>query len=86
MELGTIQLPIRTIQALNGIAKEKGKTTEQYVTEVLETQILASTSFDEILAPIRQGFKESGMSEDEITSMFEKARDEVYQESLTKKK
>jgi predicted DNA-binding protein len=86
MELGTIQLPMRTIQALSDIAREKGKTTEQYVYEILETQILASKSFDEILAPIRQGFKESGMSEDEITAMFEKARDEVYQDNLAKKK
>lgn len=86
MELGTIQLPTRTIQAIGDIAKEKGKSTEQFVYEVLETQILASKSFDEILAPIRQGFKESGMSEDEITAMFEKARDEVYQENLAKKK
>ena len=86
MELGTIQLPVTTIQALGSIAKEQGKSTEQYVFELLETQIIASTSFDEILAPIRQGFKESGMSEDEITAMFEEAREEVYQESLSKKK
>lgn len=86
MQLGTIQLPLTTIQALGSIAKGQGKSTEQFAFELLEAQIIATTSFDEILSPIRQGFQESGMSDDEITSMFENARDEVYQENLTKNK
>lgn len=86
MSLTSIQLPAETMQALSVIAKEKDKTAEEYVREMVETEILASKSFDEILAPVRQGFIESGMTEEEITRMFEEAREEAYQEGLTKSK
>lgn len=74
----SIRLPDETFQALSLIAERKGKTVEEYVREMIETEILAAKPFDDILAPIRQGFAERGMSADEITAMFEKARDEVH--------
>jgi hypothetical protein len=45
---------------------------------------LTAKSFDEILAPIRKSFQESGMSEDELDSLFEEAREEVYQTRIMK--
>jgi hypothetical protein len=42
-------------------------------------------TFDEILDPVRQGFAESGMSEAELTALFEDAREEVWQERQAKK-
>ena len=85
MSLTAIQLPTETIQALSVIAKEKGKTAEEYVRDMVDTEILASKPFAEILAPMRQGFAESGMTEEEITALFEQARDEVHQESKSKR-
>ena len=41
---------------------------------------LAVKPFDEILAPVREGFAASGLSEDEIMAMFAEARDEIQQE------
>ncbi|MGH9948675.1 MAG: hypothetical protein ACRD6X_15970, partial [Pyrinomonadaceae bacterium] len=38
-------------------------------------------SFDEILAPIRKGFKESGINEDEILDFFKAERDLMWKES-----
>lgn len=37
-------------------------------------------SLEEILAPIRQDFAESGMSEDELEGLIEDARNAVYRE------
>ncbi len=85
MNLTAIQLPTETIQALSVIAKEKGKTAEEYVRDMVDTEILAAKPFAEILAPMQQGFTESGMAEEEITALFEQAREEVYQESKSKK-
>lgn len=85
MSSSSIHLPIDLFQSLSRIAEGKGKTAEEYVRELVETEVLATASFDEILAPIRKGFKESRMSADEITVMFERVREEVYQESLSEK-
>ena len=37
----------------------------------------SSKTFDQILAPIREGWQQSGMAEEEITALFEETRDEV---------
>jgi hypothetical protein len=44
-----------------------------------------SKTFDEILAPIREGWRQSGMAEDEITALFEETRDEVRKERRARK-
>jgi hypothetical protein len=46
---------------------------------------VASRTFDEILAPIREGWQQSGMTEDEITALFQETRDEVRQERRAQK-
>lgn len=69
-------------------AEKGGVKFEDYVKSLLEEasirheklEALSEKSFDEILAPVRQGFQESGLSEDELTELFEEAREEVYQE------
>lgn len=45
----------------------------------------AEQTFDEILAPVRQGFAESGLSEAELDALFEEAREEVWQERQKEK-
>src|SRR5205085_7218237 len=56
---------------------QQGKSPADFVRELIEVQVLASKSFDEILAPIRQGFEESGMTEAELDELFTQARKEV---------
>ena len=46
----------------------------------IAADLLASHSFDEILAPIRQGFATSGLNEEAIDSLFAEAREELWQE------
>lgn len=44
-----------------------------------ETERLAAQPFREMLAPVRQQTKESGVSDDELATLIEEARDEVWQ-------
>ena len=67
--------------ALEQRAREHGcADVNKYLERLIASDLLAAKSFDEILAPIRRTFQESGMSEDEIGALFEEAREEVYQE------
>ena len=80
MEL-TITVSDETKLALEQRARERGcSDVSKYVEHLITTDLLAAKSFDEILAPIRQTFQESGMSEDELETLFEETREEVYQE------
>lgn len=66
--------------ALEQRARERGcPDVTTYVERLISSDLLAAKSFDEILAPIRQTFQVSGMSEDEGEALFEEAREEVYQ-------
>jgi hypothetical protein len=74
-------LPAGTLNALNEIGRDKGKTAEEYARFLIEVDILAQRPFSEILAPIRRSFDESGMSEQELDALFENAREAVFRES-----
>lgn len=47
---------------------------------IFEAKILAQKPFKEILAPVRKGFEESGMTDDELTALVEKAREDFHRE------
>lgn len=67
--------------ALEQRARERGCTdVNKYIERLIATDLLAAKSFDEILAPIRKSFQESGMSDNDLDALFEDAREEVYQE------
>ena len=52
-------------------ARELGTTAEQYVHSLIDA---ANMTFDEILAPARKSFRESGMTEDELDELVNRAR------------
>ena len=68
-------LPRGTRQALEKIGHDKGKTAEEYVRTLIEVEVLADRPFSEIAAPIRLSFEQSGMTEDELDSLVEAARE-----------
>ncbi len=79
MEL-TITVPDETKSALEQRARDRGYTdVSRYVERLISTDLLAAQSFDGILAPIRKRFQESALSDDEGETLFEEAREEVYQ-------
>ena len=80
----TVHLPPETERTLREKATSTGVTLEVYLQKLAqqdaENGTLRTRTLDEILAPVREGFVESGMSEDELTALFEEAREEVWQE------
>ena len=84
----TIDLPPEVEANLKTQASHDGVKVEDYVTNLIKeaserrerVDQMAEKSFDEILAPIRKGFEESGESEEEILDFFEEVREEIWQE------
>lgn len=86
MQTETIQieitgLPLGTKTALEEVGRSRGKNFAEYLRDLLQTELLSERPFSEILEPIRRSFDESGMSEAELDTLFETAREQVYQES-----
>ena len=75
----TIDLPSEVKNALQKKAWAKGKNIQTYILETLQTQVL-KPSLDEILAPVRQDFEESGMIEDDLNVYLDDLREKVWQE------
>ncbi len=72
-------LPSGTTHALEELARSNGnKSAEEYARVILAAKILAQKPFREILAPVREGFAESGMTDDELDALVEKAREDFY--------
>ena len=83
MEL-RIVVPDETKSALEQRARARGcSDVRKYVEQLISADLLAAKSFDEILAPIRKGFQQSGISEEDAEALFKDARDEVYREQRT---
>ncbi len=80
----TINLPKDVSLAVENKATLSRRDSAEFIEDLVVKEV-NSPSLDEILAPIRNGFKESGDSEDEIMGFFEEVRDEVYREKLKAK-
>jgi hypothetical protein len=76
-------LPVGTRRALEELARDNDQTAEDYARMVLEAKILAQKPFREILAPVRKGFEESGITDDELATLVEKAREDFHRERPT---
>jgi hypothetical protein len=55
-------------------AKEKGKTPSEYLRALVERDLLAGRSFDEVLRPFQSAFATGGMSEAELDGIVAAAR------------
>ena len=67
-----LELKPETEEALQKKAKAKGFEVNVYVENLIEKDIHEGKTIDEILAPVRQEFDESGMSEDELDRVSER--------------
>jgi hypothetical protein len=75
----TIELPEETERILAARASEYGQTLETFVAKVLIREA-RKKSLDEVLAPFRKEFEESGMTEEELGDLIQEARREIWQE------
>lgn len=72
------------------LAREHGKDPSAHVHEVVAAYLNVAgqkgdKTFEEILAPIWQGWRQSGMTEDEVDELFEQELQEVRQERRQQK-
>ena len=61
-------------------ATEKGQEVADYLRTLVEQDLKRPPALSEILAPIHEEFRQSGMTEDELSALIEDAREEVWQE------
>jgi hypothetical protein len=80
----TISLPPETEKKLLDAAAKSGVGPAAYAGKLIENGLNGGT-FDQILAPVRKRFEDSGLTDDELTSLFEEARDEAWQQRQSTK-
>jgi hypothetical protein len=67
-------LPPALLKAVKKRARSAGTTAREYVRLLIERDLLAEKSFDEILRPIRADFRKSGITEGQLDEIVERAR------------
>ena len=94
-----VSLSPETEKKLRERAALIGQTVEGFVQKLLEREVLgvnggpeaaspgpgAVQSLDEILAPIREGFEKSGLTDDELAALVEEVREEIWQDKQARK-
>ena len=66
--------------ALRKKAKARGFEVDSYLQNMIEKDVERAKSLDEILAPIRKSFAESGMTEDDLDELLNKERQAMWEE------
>ena len=66
-----IDIPEPLAEKVRSAAKAQGKSPEAFVLETMAEQMDPLGRLNTSLAPIRQAFAESGLSEDEAVDLFE---------------
>jgi predicted transcriptional regulator len=76
-----LELSPQTQQRLEALASKSGQPIEAYVNALIEKTV---APIDKILAPFRQGFAESGLTEEEATNLLDAELKAVRAERRTK--
>ena len=82
----TIHVPKNIGAILEEKAKSSGKDVSEYVEDLIEKDIDRPKTLDEILAPVRKNFAESGMTEEELDELIESERQARWEEKHDKTK
>jgi len=77
----TVTLDERHFKAAEDKARQLGTTPQRYIHSLIDA---ASLTFDEILAPVREQFRQSGVTEEELDQAVTKARNAVHKRSRRK--
>jgi hypothetical protein len=75
---------------LEALARRRGQDPSAYVTDVVSAYLngvrtKGEKTFEEILAPIWEGWRQTGMTEDEIDHLFQLELQEVRRERQQRK-
>lgn len=73
-------LPETTIEKLGERAEKIGSTTPDYVRYLIEEDLVSPLSLRVLYAPVREQVKADDISDEELDTLLEDARDEVFDE------
>jgi hypothetical protein len=78
----TLNLPAETGRKLRACAAARGQDMASFALRAIQETLRATPlpTTDERLAPLREEFRESGMTEDELCELLKEARDEARRE------
>ena len=77
-----VPVPEDLLAVLDSRASDAGMKREEYASDLLRRGLGGPRSLDEILAPFRAQVWSSGMDDQELTHLFEAARDAAAAERL----
>ncbi|HEY3135316.1 MAG TPA: hypothetical protein VGL29_04635 [Blastocatellia bacterium] len=80
----TISIPPEMQDKLEQRAIESGQDVTEYIEKLIEKDLTGLVSLRDLYAPVRRQIQQSGISEDELDALIEKAREEAYQERKRK--
>jgi hypothetical protein len=72
----TISIPADVEARLQRRAAERGQDVETYVAEIVARVAASPTPLDELSGPIYESFLRSGMTDDELGDLLERAKHE----------
>lgn len=82
----TINVPKNIGAMLEEQARNNGKNISDYIKELVEEAGNKQKTLDEILAPVRKNFADSGMSEEDLDDLIESERQAMWEEKLGRAK
>ena len=77
----TVTLSERYVKTAAKRAQELGVTTEAYIESLIDA---ATLPFDEILAPVREGFRKGKVTEEELDAAVAEARKAIHDKAQRK--
>ena len=87
MSIVTLQISPETRLVLQDRAARRGLSLEAFLEQLIDSAAsngpagdAHKPTFDEIATPIREAFRESGMTDAELAGLVEEAREEVWRE------
>jgi hypothetical protein len=76
----TLNLPPETERKLIERATQTGQDVTLLARELIERGLSATPTVDEILAPFRCQVADSGITDEELDTLFQEERDEVWRQ------
>ena len=74
-----VPLPSALARAIDTLAEQRGQDRAQFIVSVLQEQLGGPAhSFEELIAPIAEDFRHSGMTEEDLDALVEQERQAIW--------
>lgn len=72
-------------EALRKKAQANGFDMDVYLKRLIERDVDRTKTLDEIIAPVRKSFEESGLTEEELNELIDRERQAIWEEKNNKR-